>query len=122
MTPQSVLAPSLPLLPPPLPPSRAAVRELPVFAPHKPKDAVEPLPGPGTAQHTLLLQRSLNGLGLYHGPLNGVLGPKTTAAVAEFIRLVPADVQRRLGKDPLAMAEAAARGEFVLGGGRKPPR
>ena len=74
---------------------------------------------------TLLLQKALATLGYFHGEPNGLMGPVTRKALADFISVVPPDIARHYGPDSLPMAEAALRGEFPLlhkGPSPTPPR
>jgi hypothetical protein len=96
---------------PPSPPGPAAASA--VLPRPKPPAAPTTLPPPGGAQ-IVLLQQALTNLGYFHGPLNGVLGPQTRKAVADFTSVVPPAVRQKYGADSLAMAEAALKGEFAL--------
>ncbi len=125
--------------PPPSSPTTTSLTVPPISAPQpapspppaikKPDKAPLPAEPPVTSQatlplipeaaahggsKTLLLQKALATLGYFHGEPNGLMGPVTRKALADFISVVPPDIARRYGPDSLPMAEAALRGEFPL--------
>lgn len=62
------------------------------------------------------LQIALGKLGFYQCPVTGERDKATSAALSSFLQAVPADVRQRFGNQVAAMAEAATRHEFPLGG------
>jgi hypothetical protein len=115
--------PAKPVAAPAKPPTPVATGQP---APHPAEDAApavlprtKPTESPGAAPahedgQALRLQQALMTLGYFDGPLNGLMGPKTRKAMADFARVVPPAALQRYGNNSLALVEAALRGEFAL--------
>lgn len=100
----------------------AAVPVPPSPAPEAtPAPAAAPAAPEMTGSRTFLLQKALITLGFFHGEPNGLMGPMTRKALADFISVVPPEIARHYGPDSLPMAEAALRGEFSLRKNGQPP-
>ncbi len=117
--PEVVPPPPRPSKPPPPPPpapvlpAPAPVHSAPVPTPSPPPPPAASIPA-GKNSPVARLQTALAQLGLYHGPITGVLDGPTHQALSELNALVPAPIRTKFGLRSAAMAEAAARHEFEL--------